>query len=263
MCHNRGEGPDEETATALATRLRAVRPIYAERTSLVLLPGGRHGGELRPKPQPVASISLYRPGSRLFLSPAGTVRRMVPTDEALAAIHLLSQLSTPGAGGTNWFTLLAATIGGLVGGGLPGVMTYLGWRQDQRERRQTRRWEDAEVLADAKGLLTDIDPMRRGINVDRTPGAEDELWVELNRRRDDVRRRLLVMANGHLSPAVRSAAKRLEVELFSAAVQSEWHVHDLLKGRDFAEHRARAQEVYESAQTVLARLESAVEQAAS
>ena len=89
-------------------------------------------------------------------------------------------------------------------------------------------------------LLTDIDPTRCGINVNTAPGVEDARWVGLNDLRDDARRRLLVMSTGHPSPDVRSSAKRLEVELFNAAVQSEWHVSDLLKGRDYAEHRARA-----------------------
>jgi len=34
------------------------------------------------------------------------------------------------------FTLLAALVGGTLGGGLIGVMTYLGWRRRQTERRQ-------------------------------------------------------------------------------------------------------------------------------
>jgi hypothetical protein len=162
-----------------------------------------------------------------------------------------------------WFTLLAALVGGLLGGGIPGVMTYLGWHREQGERRQARRWEDAEVVADARQLLTDIDPVRCGINVNSAPGAEDARWTDLNRRRDDVRRRLLVMSTGHPSPGVRSSAKRLEVEVFNAAVQSEWHVSDLLRGRDYAEHRARAQECHESALAVCARLESAVAKAST
>lgn len=70
------------------------------------------------------------------------------------------------------------------------------------------------------------------------------------------------MAAGHPSPAVSSAAKRLEVELFTAAVQSEWHVADLLKNRDNREQLGSAQEKHESAVAVCDRLEKAVKAAA-
>jgi len=62
----------------------------------------------------------------------------------------------------------------------------------------------------------------------------------------------------HPSPAVRSAAGKLEPQLFTAAVQAEWHVADVIKGRDNAEHLSYAQKGYDNAVTALADLEREV-----
>jgi len=67
-----------------------------------------------------------------------------------------------------------------------------------------------------------------------------------------------VLAAGHPSPAVRSAAGKLEPQLFTAAVQAEWHVADVIKGRDNAEHLSYAQKGYDNAVTALADLEREV-----
>ena len=140
-------------------------------------------------------------------------------------------------------------------------MTYLGWRRQQGQIRQARQWEDAEVLADVRRLLQDIDPIRRRANVNRAPGAEDALWSSPNQRRDEVRRRLLVLAAGHPSSAVQSSAEQLEVQLFTAAIQTEWHVSDLLKNRSNDEHLSFARERNEAALATAAELERAVKSA--
>ena len=106
----------------------------------------------------------------------------------------------------NWNSLLSALVGGLVGGGIPAVMTYLGSRHERARRLEERQWADAEVLADVRRLLYDVDPTRRGANVDTRPGAEDALWTTLRQRCDDVQRRLLVLYVGHPSAAIQSAA---------------------------------------------------------
>jgi hypothetical protein len=49
-------------------------------------------------------------------------------------------------------------------------MTHLAGQREQRERRQARQWQDAEVLADVYRLLVDIDPARRGAEVLKAPG---------------------------------------------------------------------------------------------
>jgi hypothetical protein len=162
------------------------------------------------------------------------------------------------ATGWNWGVFLGAVAGGLIGAGIPAVMTMVGWRREQARRREDRQWADAEVIADARQFLLNVDPVRCGVNVNTAPGAEDARWANLNKRRDQVRRKLLFLAAGHPSPEVRSAAEKLEPQLFTAAAQTEWHVADLLKGRDTAEHLGYAQERYKDAMAGLADLERAV-----
>jgi hypothetical protein len=120
---------------------------------------------------------------------------------------------------------------------------------------------DAEIIADARQFLLDVDPVRRGMNVNTAPGAEDAQWASLNQRRDQVRRQLFFLAAGHSSLAVRSAAKKLEPQLFTAAVQAEWHVADVIKSRDNPEHLRYAQERYGNAMAALADLERTVKAA--
>ena len=161
-----------------------------------------------------------------------------------------------------WSTLLPAAVGGLIGGGIPAVMVFLGWRRERTRSLQEQQWQDAEVIADVRLLLHDIDPIRRGLNVNPAPGVEDAQWASLNQRRDQVRRRLLALAAGHASAEVRSSAEKLEPQLFKAAVQAEWHVADVIKHRDNPEHLGYAQECYDSAVAACAELESAIKAAA-
>lgn len=164
--------------------------------------------------------------------------------------------------GWNWSVFLGAIAGGLIGAGIPAAMTMAGWRHERARRREDRQWADAEIVADARHLLNDIDPVRRGVNVNPAPGAEDAQWASLNQRRDQVRRRLFVLVAGHASAAVRSSAERLEPQLFKAAVQAEWHVDDVIKSRDNPEHLGYARECYETAMATCAELEQAVKAAA-
>jgi hypothetical protein len=107
----------------------------------------------------------------------------------------------------HWSTLLPAAVGGLIGSRIPAVMVFLGWRRERTRSLQERQWQDAEVIADVQLLLHDIDPIRRGLNVNPAPEVEDAQWASLNQRRDQVRRRLLALAAGHASAAVRSSAE--------------------------------------------------------
>jgi hypothetical protein len=162
----------------------------------------------------------------------------------------------------HWSTVLPAAAGGLIGSGIPAVMVFLGWRRERTRRLQDRQWQDAEVVADVRQLLRDIDPMRRGANVNTAPGAEDALWKSLNERRDQVCKRLLVLAAGHPSAAVQSSAAKLDADLSKAVVHCEWHIHDLLQGRDNPEQLKFAWECHENAVTASADLERAVKAAA-
>jgi hypothetical protein len=162
----------------------------------------------------------------------------------------------------NWSAFLGAMVGGLIVAGIAAVMTMLGWRRERARRAEDRQWADAEIVADAQHLLFDVDPVRRGVNVNPVPGAEDAQWASLNQRRDDVRRRLMRLTAGHPSIMVRSSAKKLEPLLFTAAVQAEAHVADLLNGRDTAEHLRYARGRYDAAVAACADLEREVKTAA-
>lgn len=180
-------------------------------------------------------------------------------------LPLASALASSGAAGaslgTAWVTLVAALAGSFLGGGIPGLMTFFGWRREQRNSRQARRWQDAEVVAAVEHLLVDIDPLRRTVNANPAPGAEQKLWADLSQRRDDVRRQLLVLATGHPSGKVRSAAGKLEVDLFTAAVRSESLVRELLSHRMTPEQVDMAVEPHQAATATCADLEQAMQKA--
>jgi hypothetical protein len=61
-----------------------------------------------------------------------------------------------------------------------------GWRRERARRREERQWADAEIIADARQFLLDVDPVRRGLNANPSPGAEDAQWASLNQRREQV-----------------------------------------------------------------------------
>jgi hypothetical protein len=162
----------------------------------------------------------------------------------------------------DWSTLLPAAVGGLIGSGIPALMVFLGWRRQRTQSLLDRQWQDAEVVADVRQLLQDIDPMRRGASVNTAPGAEDALWKSFNERRDQVCKRLLVLAAAHPSAAVQSSAGKLEADLSRAVVHCEWHIHDLLLRRDNPEQLKFAQECHETAVATSADLDRAVKAAA-
>jgi hypothetical protein len=166
-------------------------------------------------------------------------------------------------GMTSWITLLAALIGGLLGGGTPALMTHLAGRREQRERRQGRQWQDAEVLADVYRLLVDIDPARRGMSASRADGVEDDRWAVINQRLGDVCRRLLVLASGHPSAEVQVLARKLEAELSAATTHSRYHAYDVLRSRNTPEQLRAAQECHEAAVATADELDRAVKSAGS
>lgn len=91
----------------------------------------------------------------------------------------------------DWNTLASALIGGLLGGGLSGVVAYMSLRNDRAEARRGRQWVDAEIAANTRQLLKDIDPARRGINLNRTPGVEDQRWETLRQRSEETYNQLV------------------------------------------------------------------------
>jgi hypothetical protein len=154
-----------------------------------------------------------------------------------------------------------AVLGGLLGGTIPGWVSYVTLRHAQRERRQARQWDDAVVLADVYRLLVDIDPARRTISVRPEAGVEDERWADFNRRLGGIRTGLLTIAGGHRSANVQALAKRLEPELFAAVTHSQHSVNDRFRGRDYQEQLKYAQKCHATALATADELDQAVKSA--
>ncbi len=146
---------------------------------------------------------------------------------------------------------------------IPATMRYVGLRADRRHHRHDRQWVVAEVVASAQLLIDDIDPMRRVMNLNPAQGAEDQRWTDLERRRDEVRGRLAVIATGHASREVRDLARRLATELYNAAISTRWAVHDMLFHRDNPEQMATAKQDHQTASATAAELQHAVQVAGS
>ena len=61
----------------------------------------------------------------------------------------------------DWTTLVAAFLGGGVGGAIPASVSIMQLQRDKAQALQARRWVDAEIVADASALLMDLEPHRR------------------------------------------------------------------------------------------------------
>src|SRR5260370_41343132 len=81
--------------------------------------------------------------------------------------------------GWNWSVFLGAIAGGLIGAGIPAVMTMAGWGRERARRPEEAPWADDEVIADVKRLLQEIDPIRRGAKVHPGPAAEEAARANL------------------------------------------------------------------------------------
>jgi len=161
----------------------------------------------------------------------------------------------------DWNTLASALLGGILGGGLGSWVAYMSLRDTRAQARRDRQWLDAETVADARQLLKDIDPRRRGINLNRDPGVEDQRWAALNQRSEDTYKQLVRLAAGHPMETVQSCAEELSSAILRASYQSQWYVKDLLADRWDEAQLGRAQEEHENAEKVAAELERAVKAA--
>lgn len=162
----------------------------------------------------------------------------------------------------NWITLAAAFIGGIFGGGIAGAVSFMQLRRDKAQALQARRWIDAEVVADAKSLLMDLDPQRRTINVNRAPGVEADLWKTLNQRRDQLYRQLQMLAAGHPSQEVAAAANELGLALLWTAQHSQFAVSEVLASRFNLKLIEAVQERHATADAAAEKLATAIKDAA-
>jgi hypothetical protein len=122
----------------------------------------------------------------------------------------------------NWWSAL---LGGLIGAGIPGSLTYLGMRRSGQAA-------DAEAFGPAVLLLDRINPDRVLINFNPDPAAEAAKWAELQPQLDTARGRLLVVSAGNPRRAVRQLAESAEAKLFAAYNASAWAVRDMQANRD-------------------------------
>lgn len=163
----------------------------------------------------------------------------------------------------DWTTLGAAFLGGGCGGAIPAAVSVMRFRRENAQALQARRWIDAEIIADARRLLIDLEPYRRTINVDPTAGVEAGLWKSLNQRKDQVDRQLMLLAAGHPSQSVATAATELGLALVWLAHQSQRAVQAVLANRDVLELVKDAEERYKNTEAAATKLEKAVKDAAA
>lgn len=162
----------------------------------------------------------------------------------------------------DWTTLVAALLGGGLGGAIPATVSLTQMRRDKTADLQARRWLDAETIADVQKLLIDLDPYRRTLNA-QTPDVEADLWKGLNERKDQLDRQLLLLGAGHPSQQVAAAANELDLALVWLAHLSQLALQALLANRDFQRLVEDAAKRHEAAHAAMKRLADAVNEAAT
>lgn len=160
---------------------------------------------------------------------------------------------------TDWGPIVQTGVGAVaaVGGGAVGAW-LTGIRQSQTERRQ-RVDRAAEVLAQARALLTDATPDPLGINAN--PTTSEKTFTDLGERWQRTRIPLLTLATGDPSKRVRDLAGQLEVAIANMLAQSRWMVSDILKNRDAADARNTANQQHANATRLLGQLQDAIHKA--
>jgi hypothetical protein len=139
-----------------------------------------------------------------------------------------------------------ALIGGLIGAGIPAILTYLGLRR-------TRQSTDAEAFGPALLLLDRLHPDRVAMNL-RDADTEAATWVELQQQLHEARERLLVVSAGHPRRRVRQLAQDAQIKVANAFSSSQWVVGDMLRNRDNTEWMDHARQTHADATTAMRRL---------
>jgi hypothetical protein len=148
----------------------------------------------------------------------------------------------------NWTDILSGAVGGFVGSAIPGWLAWLGLRREGKKQREDRwRGEDAPVVADAVGLLLDVDPDRRMASISPVPATEQATWDDILRRRAGVGGKLLAMAAGHPSAPIRDCAQNLEAQVAASVIQTQWLVTDQIGHRDVPGQYDTARKCHETA----------------
>ena len=161
----------------------------------------------------------------------------------------------------DWNSLAAAFIGGIFGSGISGMVAVMQFRRAGVQALQARRWVDAEVVADVQTLLTDVHPQRRTINANPDSSIESKLWEGITERRDQLCRQLLLLANGHPSQEVATAAKEMELALVQTVHSSALATMEVLAHRDIQGVIATAEKHHAAAEKAMDKLSAAVRDA--
>jgi hypothetical protein len=137
-----------------------------------------------------------------------------------------------------------ALVGGLIGAGIPGLLTYTGLR---RGRQAT----DAEAFGPAMLLLYRMQPDRIMMNVSRDADTETANMTELAQQTQAARERLLIVRAGHPRQRVRKLADHAQVKIGNLLHAMGWQVHDMLTVKNNPEWEEHYRDVYAEAETAM------------
>lgn len=161
----------------------------------------------------------------------------------------------------DWSTIAAAFIGGIFGGGLGSLVSYLQPRTGRRAALDSQRWRDAEVVADVWELLSDVLPQRREFNVSFDAAEENQKSAVLDERQRQISRTLMRFAAGHPSTEVRRAARPLASALDRATSATDWLIRDIQNARPTEHWLGMARSAHAEATDLAMGLEAAVNSA--
>lgn len=133
-----------------------------------------------------------------------------------------------------------ALLGGLIGAGIPAILTYLGLHR-------ARQASDAEAFGPALLLLERIDPDRVSVNVSADLDVETAKWADLAKQNEIARAGLLVVSAGHPRRRVRELAETAQIKLANAYNDSRWQADDMAHHKGDQDWRAHAKETHAEA----------------
>jgi hypothetical protein len=119
----------------------------------------------------------------------------------------------------------AALLGGFIGAGIPGLLTFIGLRR-------SRQSNDAEAFGPAILLLHRLEPYQIMANVNSDAAIELAKWKEMPELIGTARERLLVVSAGNPRRRVRDLAKDAELKLGNVHRDMGWQLNDMFAKRD-------------------------------
>ena len=140
-----------------------------------------------------------------------------------------------------------ALLGGLIGAGIPALLTYLGLHR-------ARQSADAETFGPAVLLLDRLNPERVTLNLNPNATVEAGKWAEMQRQLEVARERLLVISAGHPRRRIRRLAKDAEVKLARAFSAAHWTIRDMQANRDNREWLDQARGTHSEAAAAMTEL---------